>query len=266
MLCCAHTTDLEQTTALMLKMGFTLDGKKNIPLVLTWPVFPPASVVWSVEPYLPFGFPPTSQPGTEPLPSVHPGGYGQWESGQLGAQDLSSEKTILHQNFDIYNFWILLLQWHQKMEKHWNKRLMLLRNSVTLHYVRTLCCLIRWTTSVPNSTHNSPHLGKMLGGLGVKRRGEFSAQGTRKKQLLSSHAPQAPLGLLLRVLNHPSPSSDFPLSVRGYPPPPLPAPVLWDHTYRLVLVLQTAGSHIRHGCRCSGNSGFHSSSPCEAPR
>lgn len=64
----------------------------------------------------------------------------------------------------------------------------------------------------------------------VTRRSEFSAEGTgNKNRLLSSHAPQTPLGLFLRVFIHPSPSSDFPLSVLGYTrlnlvrnPPPRP--------------------------------------------
>lgn len=93
----------------------------------------------------------------------------------------------------------------------------------------------------------------MLGRLRVTRR-EFSVEGTGNKNQL---------GLFLQILIHPSPSSDFPLSVTAIHDFTLPATLLQDHTYRLVLVLQTAGSHIRHGCRCSRNSGFHSSSLCE---
>lgn len=57
----------------------------------------------------------------------------------------------------------------------------------------------------------------------------------------------------------------FPPRGCGYPRPPSPAALLRVFTHRLVLVLQTAGSHIRHGGRCCGDSGFHSSTRCEPP-
>jgi hypothetical protein len=99
----SSTTNFSKNATQMLKGRWTLDlqKKNSIPLVPTWLFFPPAFEVWSVEPYLPYGCPPTSQPMTAPLQWVHPGGSGQWGSGQLGEQDSSSEKIIHYRNFDM---------------------------------------------------------------------------------------------------------------------------------------------------------------------
>lgn len=92
--------------------------------------------------------------------------------------------------------------------------------------------------------------------LGItSRKGRFEETG--KKPPESSRALN-PTRVIPSCFNPAFTQIRYSVRVCGYPRPPSPAALRRDFTHRLVLVLQTAGSHIRHGCRCSGNSGFHS--------